>query len=315
MPMKPEIVVTGNISAPGTMAALEDAFTAHHLWKADDETRFLAPIAARIEGMAVGGHRPIDAALMDRLPKLKLIANFGVGVDSIDLAAAKSRGIAVTNTPDVLTEEVADLAIALLIDAARGISASDRYLRAGKWRGGDFPLQHGIRGKSMGILGLGRIGTAIAEHGAHFGMTVRWTGRRAKAGVPWTFVPSLVELARLSDFLVVACPGGAETFHLVTSEVLAALGREGTLVNIGRGSVVDEAALVDALKSGALGGAALDVFEHEPDVPEPLLAMANVVLVPHIGSATVETRAAMGQLMVDNLLAHFAGKPLLTRVV
>jgi hydroxypyruvate reductase len=313
--MKPDVVVTGNISAPGTMETLEREFTTHHLWKEQDEASFLAAIAPRIEGMAVGGHRPIDGKLMDALPKLKLIANFGVGVDSIDLAAAKARGIAVTNTPDVLTDEVADLAIALVIDAARGISASDRFVRAGQWLKGNFPLQHGVRGKTMGILGLGRIGAAIARHGEHFGMTVLWNGRRPKPEAPWPYVASLVELARQSDFLVVACPGGAETYHLVTAEVLAALGPKGTLVNIGRGSVVDEPALVDALKRGVLGRAALDVFEHEPKVPPALLDMENVVLVPHNGSATVETRAAMGQLMVDNLLAHFAGKALLTRVV
>ncbi|HZS83222.1 MAG TPA: 2-hydroxyacid dehydrogenase [Stellaceae bacterium] len=313
--MKPDIVVTAHISAPGTMPTLEREFTAHHLWRATDEKSFLAALADRVEGMAVGGHRPIDAALMDALPKLKVIANFGVGVDSIDLAAAQARGIAVTNTPDVLTDEVADLAIALVLDAARGMSAGDRFIRAGKWTKGGMALQRGIRGKTLGILGLGRIGSAIAAHGEHFGMRVLWTGPRPKPAARWTYVADLVELAREADVLVVACPGGAATRRLVTAEVLAALGPEGMLVNIGRGSVVDEPALVDALKGGILGRAALDVFEDEPKVPEALLAMENVVLTPHIGSATIETRAAMGQLMIDNLLAYYAGKPLLTRVV
>jgi lactate dehydrogenase-like 2-hydroxyacid dehydrogenase len=297
------------------METLERDFVPHHLWQATDEASFLSALAGKVEGMAVGGHRPIDGKLMDALPKLKIIANFGVGVDSIDLAAAKARGIAVTNTPDVLTDEVADLAMALMLDAARGLSMGDRFVRAGKWLKGGMPLQHCVRGKTLGILGLGRIGSAIARHGEHFGMHILWTGRNAKPQAPWPFVPSLVELARQSDFLVIATPGGGETFHLVNAEVLAALGAKGTLINIGRGSVVDEAALVDALKSGALGHAALDVFEREPNVPNALLAMENVVLLPHIGSATLETRAAMGQLMVDNLLAHFAGRPLLTRVV
>jgi lactate dehydrogenase-like 2-hydroxyacid dehydrogenase len=313
--MKPDVVVTGNIAAPGAIPALERHFTAHLLWQAENETRFLAGLAERVEGIAAGGHRRVDGALMDALPRLKIIANFGVGVDAIDLAAAKARGIAVTNTPDVLTLEVADLAMALILDVSRGLSAGDRFVRAGKWPKGGFALQRGVRGKTLGILGLGRIGAAIAAHGEQFGMRVLWTGRRPRPDIAWPQVASPVELAQQSDVLVVACPGGAETFHLVNAEVLAALGPEGMLVNIGRGSVVDEAALVEALAERRLGRAALDVFENEPRVPPALLTMENVVLTPHIGSATIETRAAMAQLMIDNLLAHYSGQPLLTRVV
>jgi lactate dehydrogenase-like 2-hydroxyacid dehydrogenase len=312
--MKPEIALVTGLP-PVTVAALEAAFTVHKVHEASDPKAFLAGIADRVRGIATSGGKGADAALMDALPKTEIIGGFGVGYDSIDIAAAKARGIRVTNTPDVLTDDVADLALVLLLDAARMVSASDRFVRAGRWLKGNYPLGRAVAGKTMGIIGLGRIGKAIARRGEACGMKIAYHGRSRQSDVDYPYYATPVELAKASDFLVIASPGGKETYRLVNAEVLAALGKEGTLVNIARGTVVDEPALVEALKNGTLGAAALDVFEDEPNVPTELFAMDNVVLLPHQGSATVETRRAMGQLMVDNLIAHFAGKPLLTPVV
>ncbi|HET7527945.1 MAG TPA: 2-hydroxyacid dehydrogenase, partial [Burkholderiaceae bacterium] len=230
-----------------------------------------------------------------------------VGVDKIDLDAAAKRGIPVGNTPDVLNDCVADLAIGLMIDVARGIGASERYLRAGQWpTKGPYPLQRKMSGKKLGIVGLGRIGHAIARRALAFDMDIRYHNRRPVTDTSIAHEPSLVELARWCDFLVIIVPGGAATQHLVNDAVLDALGTKGYLINVARGSVVDEAALVRALKDKRIAGAALDVFEHEPQVPDELVALDNVVLVPHIGSATVETRAAMAQRVFDNLKSYFA---------
>jgi len=244
---------------------------------------------------------------------LRLIACFGVGVDAIDLAAARERGIAVTNTPDVLTDDVADLAIGLMLATMRGISAADRYVRAGLWLRGPMGVQTKVSGKALGIVGMGRIGQAIAKRAAAFGMPIAWTGPRAK-DLPWRYEPDLIALARSVGVLIAACPGGAATRGLISRAVLEALGPEGVFVNIARGSVVDEAALVDLLTAGQLGGAGLDVFVDEPNVPEALFALDNVVLQPHQASATRETRFAMGQLVVDNVAAFVAGRPLITPV-
>jgi hydroxypyruvate reductase len=238
-----------------------------------------------------------------------------VGYDGIDVAAAKRRGITVTNTPDVLNDCVADLAMGLTIAAARRLSEGDRYVRAGKWLKGPMPLATRVSGKRLGIVGFGRIGQTIAKRASGFEMQIAYHSRRPVADAPFKHYPSLVELAKSSDFLVVITPGGKETFHLINEEVMRALGPKGILVNVARGSVVDEKALVKVLQEGALGGAGLDVFEDEPKVPEALFAMDNVVLAPHVGSATHETRTAMGNLCVDNLVLHFGGKPVLTRVV
>jgi lactate dehydrogenase-like 2-hydroxyacid dehydrogenase len=256
----------------------------------------------------------VDAALIERLPKLEIIACCGVGYDGIDVAAAKRRNVVVTNTPDVLNDCVADLGVGLLIAAARGIATGDRFVRAGKWLSGNLPLQAKVSGKRLGIVGMGRIGRVIAKRVAGFDMQVAYHARHKVPEVPFRYYEKLVDLARDSDFLLAIVPGGKASLHLVNEEVLRALGPKGILVNIARGSVVDEQALVRCLQEGALGGAALDVFEDEPKVPEALWKMDNVVLVPHIGSATRETRAAMGNLTIDNLVAHFSGRPVLTPV-
>lgn len=254
-----------------------------------------------------------DAAQMARLPALRAICSLGVGVDAIDLDAAAARSIVVSNTPDVLTDCVADLAMGLLIAVTRGIASGDRHVRRGDWeRSGPPGPATRVSGKRLALLGMGRIAQAIARRAAGFGMDIRYHSRTAKAGLPWRHEASLPELADWADFLVVACAGGPATRHLVSAEVLRRLGDRGFLVNIARGSVVDEQALVAALSQGQLAGAGLDVFADEPRVPAELLGMDNVVLLPHVGSATVETRRAMGQLLLDNLQGFLAHGRLVT---
>ncbi len=295
---------------------LEEGFTTHAYFDAAHKTEFLADRADLIRGIATMGEVTLGADLMDRLPRLEIISCFGVGYDSIDIDAAKERGIIITNTPGVLTDDVADLAIALMISVARRLMVAERYLRAGEWaRRGAMALATSCSGKNAGVLGLGRIGTAIARRCEAMGLTVAYHNRRPRSDVGYSYVGDPVALAGQSAFLIVACPGGPETENLVDARVLQALGPEGYLVNVSRGSVVDEAALVKALADGTIKGAGLDVFADEPNVPVELTEMDNVVLVPHVGSATSETREAMADLMVDNLVAHFSGQPIPTRVV
>lgn len=310
---KQDVVIVTPVYGP-TMEDLDRHFTLHRLWEAKDRGAFCAPLATSVRAIVSSGHAGADAAMMDALPKTEIIACFGVGYDAIDIAAAKTRKIAVTNTPDVLTDDVADLALGLLIDVARRISRGDRFVRAGGWLKGGLEFGTSLKDKKVGIVGLGRIGRATAKRAEAFGLEVLYHGRRQQAGVSYPFYTDLVQLARDSDFLVLTLPGGPETKGMVSAEVLDALGSEGMLVNVARGSIVDEKALARALQTGKLGGAALDVFADEPRVPPELLTMDNVVLQPHVGSATHDTRAAMGKLVVDNLLAHFAGQPLVTRV-
>jgi lactate dehydrogenase-like 2-hydroxyacid dehydrogenase len=274
-----------------------------------------AELKGRIRGIATEANRGVNRALIAALPKLEVISVFGVGTDNVDIAAAHERKIPVTNTPDILTDEVADLAIGLMLASARQILFADRYVRDGSWASkGPIPLGRSVKGKTMGVVGLGGIGRAIADRGAAFRMRVIYNGPHRKTDAPYEYVADIVELARQSDYLMVACKGGPETRHLVSAAVIEALGPKGTLINVARGSVVDEPALVAALTAGRLGHAALDVFESEP-VPSPdLLTLPNVIVQPHHGSATLETRTAIGQLMIDNLSAHFAGRPLLTPV-
>jgi len=312
--MKPEILLACSLYE-GTMKQLDEAYTVHRLWQAKDQAGLLRDVRDRVRAISTMGAVGAKAELMDALPKTEIIACFGVGVDAIDLKAAKERGIAVTNTPDVLTDCVADLGMVLLLSAARQIPQADRFVREGKWLKGSYPLCQHVGGKTLGIVGLGRIGQAVARRAEAFGLKVVYYGRRKNPDVAYPFYSDLKKMAADVDYMMLIVPGGPETKHLVNAEVLQALGPEGTLINIARGSVVDEKALVQALKDGTLGAAALDVFEAEPKVPEELIAMPNVVLQPHQGSATHEIRAAMGQLVVDNLRAHFEGKPLLTRVV
>ncbi|HEY5292452.1 MAG TPA: 2-hydroxyacid dehydrogenase [Burkholderiales bacterium] len=299
---------------PASLEAMEREFTVHRLWQSNDKPALLAQLRDRIRGIQSFGVYGVDAKLIDALPRLEIVANVGVGVDAIDLDAARRRGVIVTNTPDVLNECVADLAMGLTVASLRRISLGDRYVRAGSWLKGAMPYGHKVGGKTMGILGYGRIGKAIAKRAEAFGMRIVYHGRKPQAGVAHKYYASLTEMARDCDVLMVICPGGAETHHIVNAEVLKALGPEGTLINVARGSVVDEPALVKALADGSLGAAALDVFESEPKVPQALLGMDQVVLQPHVGSSTHETREAMGDLAVDNLRAHFSGKPILTPV-
>ncbi|WP_112324116.1 2-hydroxyacid dehydrogenase [Oceanibium sediminis] len=273
-------------------------------------------VAAKLRAVAFKGHSRFGAAEMDALPNLGLIANFGVGYDAIDVAAASARGIKVTNTPDVLTDDVADLALGMALGLFRQIPRADAWVRSGDWAAkGDFPLQRKFSGKRVGILGLGRIGRAIAERMTAFDMQISYWSRAPKdTPAGWTHVATPEALAAEVDILVVALSGGPETAGLASAEVIAALGPKGVLVNISRGSTVDEAALLDALESGALGGAALDVFASEPDADPRFAALDNVLLQPHQASATVETRQEMGKLQRANLAAFFAGTSLLTPV-
>jgi lactate dehydrogenase-like 2-hydroxyacid dehydrogenase len=309
-----EILSVGPFYSP-SFESMERDFTVHKLWQAKDRDALIADFSGRIRGIQTNGGVGADAKLMDVLPKLEIISCFGVGVDAVDLDAAKQRGIIVTNTPDVLNECVADLAMGLTVATLRRISLGDRFVRSGGWLKGALPLAHKVGGKTMGILGYGRIGKAIAKRAEAFGMRIAYHGRTPQAGVAHKYYANLTEMARDCDVLLAICPGGAATRHIVNAEVLKALGPDGTLINVARGSVVDEQALVRALADGSLGAAGLDVFESEPKVPEALLGMDQVVLQPHVGSGTHHTRKAMGDLTVDNLRAHFAGKPALTPVV
>lgn len=309
--MKPQVLQVAAIYGP-SQARLEADYPVHRLWQAADRDALVREVAPQVEVVVTTGGAGAARSLIEQLPRLRLIACFGVGVDAIDLAAARERGIAVTNTPDVLTDDVADLAIGLMLAALRGIAAADRYVRAGLWLHAHMPLQTRLTGKRLGIVGMGRIGQAIAKRAVGFDLSIAWHGPRAK-DLPWRYEPDLLTLARNVDVLIAACPGGAATRGLISRAVLEALG-PGVFVNIARGSVVDEAALVDLLVSRRLGGAALDVFADEPRVPEALFALEHVVLQPHQASATRETRAAMGQLVLDNVAAHAAGRPLITPV-
>jgi hydroxypyruvate reductase len=313
VPAKQEIVITAPMYPP-TLTALDADFVTHRLWEAKDRAAFLAPLRDRVTAICTMGETGADAALMDALPKAKIIASNSVGVDAIDLAAAKARGIAVTNTPAVLTDCVADLGMALTLAVARRVVEADRYVRSGQWPKGALGFGTKLGGKTMGIVGMGRIGQALAQRAAAFGMNVVYHSRHKKPDVTYRYYDELEAMAKASNFLVAIIPGGAATRHLIDARILAALGSTGYLINIARGSVVDEAALVTALQDGVIAGAGLDVFADEPRAPEALFTMDNVVLQPHQASATHETRTAMGQLMIDNMKAHFAGKPLLTPV-
>jgi lactate dehydrogenase-like 2-hydroxyacid dehydrogenase len=300
---------------PIVIETLEKACTVHRLWEHDDSAAFLREVGPRIRGVATSGsYGRTDAALFDRLPKLEIVASMGVGYDNVDAAEAARRGIVVTNTPDVLNDEVADLTIGLLLATLRQIPQSERYLRAGHWVKEHFPLSPTLRERRIGIIGLGRIGKAIAKRLEGFGVGIAYHGRAPQQGVPYAYHPTAAGLAAESDVLIVITPGGAGTKHLVDAEVLKALGPEGVLINVARGSVVDQQALIEALRSGTILSAGLDVYEDEPNVPQELIAMDHVVLLPHIGSASVHTRNAMGKLVADNLVSWVQGKGPLTPV-
>jgi hydroxypyruvate reductase len=298
---------------PFLMDALHGEYTVHDRIHVSDPAAF-AVVAPRIRAIVANGEAKVPRELIAQLPALEVISVFGVGYDGVDVAAAHARGIPVTNTPDVLNDDVADLALGLLLSVARRIPQADRFVRDGEWAQGPIALARKVTGARIGIVGIGRIGQAIAHRALAFGMEVAYTARSPRAGVPYTYHPDAVALAASVDFLVVITPGGDATRGMINAKVLQALGPQGYLVNVARGSVVDQPALVAALQDGVIAGAALDVFIDEPNVPVELRAMPNVVLTPHMGSGTRETREAMARLTFDNLRAHFAGQPLLTPV-
>jgi len=312
--MKPELIITARGHA-GTMATLQSDFNSHLLSEAPDRDAFLRQHAPTVRAMATFGPMPVDGKLMDALPKLEIISNFGVGVDAINLDDAKKRKIIVTNTPDVLNDCVADTALALVLNTVRKFPQSEIYLRGGNWASrGPYPLATSIGGKTLGILGLGRIGEAIAKRALACGMKIRYHNRKRK-DVAYPYDPDPVALAKNSDVLIIVMPASAETNRLVGAKVLDALGPDGYLVNIARGSIVDEPVLLRYLQEKKIAGAGLDVFADEPRVPPEFFTLDNAVLFPHVGSATAETRKAMGDLQIENLRLHFAGKPVKTRVV
>jgi lactate dehydrogenase-like 2-hydroxyacid dehydrogenase len=302
---------------PIVFDSLSKSFTVHKLWEAVDQEALIANIKDRVRGMATGYRSPypIDGDFISRFPKVEIISHMGVGYDIVDAKWANQHGIIVTNTPDVLNDEVADLAMGLLLATVRQLPQAHNYLRAGKWLEKPYPLTATLRERTMGILGLGRIGKAIAKRAEAFGVKIAYHGRSKQPDVPCAYYPTLIELAVATDILMVIAPGGADTRHIVNKQVLEALGPNGILINVARGSLVDEDALVAALREGKLLSAGLDVFEDEPRVRQDLIDFEHIVLLPHVGSASEYTRNAMGQLVADNLAAWAAGKGPLTPVV
>ena len=292
---------------PALMKQLAAAYDLHDLMAENDPGAYLAEHGHKFTGIVTNAARGAGAAMIEAMPNLKVISSFGVGLDKIDLAAAASRGVAVGYTPDVLNDCVADTAFGLVIDVMRGFSAADRYVRRGEWAAArPLPLGRKVSGTRLGIVGFGRIGQTIAKRATGFDMEVRYHTRRPVGNVAWAHEPSLLELARWCDCLVVIVAGGAGTLHLIDANVLEALGKEGFLVNVARGTVIDEKALVKALSAGTIAGAGLDVFQDEPHVPRELFELDNVVLLPHVASATRETRQAMADLTAENLACFFA---------
>lgn len=285
-----------------------------HVLDANLSDAQLAEIAPSIKAFAAKGETVVSRDLISRLPALEIISVFGVGYDGVDVAAARERNIPVTNTPDVLTDDVADLAIALMLSAARQVAAADKFVRAGNWSKGPFQLTTKVTGAKVGIVGLGRIGKAIARRAAGFDMEISYHNRSRQSDVSYPYFADLNALAAEVDFLIVATPGSASTKNLINADVLKALGPKGFFISVARGSVTDQPALIAALQNGVIAGAGLDVFADEPNVPAELIAMSNVVLTPHMASGTVSTRTAMADLAFGNLSAHFAGQPLLTPV-
>jgi lactate dehydrogenase-like 2-hydroxyacid dehydrogenase len=292
----------------------EDNYDVLRLWEASDRDGFLRNHGASVRAVATRGDLGASADLMEKLPKLEIISVFGVGTDAVDLGTAQALNIKVTNTPDVLTDDVADIAIALLLAAARQVPQGDALVRSGAWSLGGLPLVTRVSGKRVGIAGMGRIGAAVAKRLAAFDCEISYYARSMKAELPYKFEPSLLALARDNEFLIVTLAGGEGTKNIINKQVLDALGADGILVNVSRGSTVDEAALLDALEARFIKSAGLDVFLNEPNINPRFFTLSNVALQPHHASGTVETRKAMGKLVRDNLAAHFAGQPLLTPV-
>ncbi|MEZ0172189.1 2-hydroxyacid dehydrogenase [Microvirga sp. TS319] len=311
---KADILMTAPMM-PVVIDALDRAFNLHRLWEHENRENYLSEIGPRIRGVATSTlYGRMDATLFERLPNLEIVASFGVGYDNVDVAEAARREVIVTNTPDVLNDEVADLTLGLLLAALRKIPQADRYLRDGRWLTAPFPLSNTLRERKVGIVGLGRIGKAIAKRLEGFGVSIAYHGRTRQEDVAYAYHPTLLGMAEACDVLIVITPGGTATKHLINADVLKALGSHGVLINVARGSVVDEQALIEALKSGTILTAGLDVYDDEPRVPQELIDMEHVVLLPHIASGSVHTRNAMGQLVADNLISWFDGKGPLTPV-
>jgi hydroxypyruvate reductase len=310
--MPVDILITAPLP-PFLYEPLKAAYRCHDYHQTADKQALLAAQGAAIRGLVQGGGTATATKLLDALPKLEIISVFGVGYDGVPTAHCRQRGIKVTNTPDVLTDDVADVALALVLMTGRGFVRLNRFVHAGKWEKGSPELTTKLSGRKVGILGLGRIGKAIAERVAAMGMKVAYTGRKPQ-DVGYEYFADLKALAAAVDFLIVACPGGESTRNIVNADVLAALGKKGTLINIARGSIVDEPALVAALQAGTIKAAGLDVFADEPHIPAAMMTMDNVVLLPHVGSATRETRQAMGDLCKANLDAWFADRRVLTLI-
>lgn len=302
---RPEILITAPV-LPSIVDAVTDSFVLHRLWEQDEAEAFLEAAGPRIQGIATTTFAgPVDGRLFDRLPNLEIVASFGVGYDNVDTVAAAERGIVVTNTPGVLDDEVADFTVGLVMATLRQIPQADRFVREGRWLQSSFPLSPTLRGRRVGIVGLGKIGAAVARRLEAFDVPIAYHTRSQQRDVSLDYHPTVIALAEASDLLIVVVPGGAATKHLIDSDVLAALGRDGVLINVSRGSVVDERALIVALQSGTILAAGLDVYEDEPRVPHELINMPQTVLLPHIGSGSAQTRAAMGRLVVDNLTSWF----------
>ena len=311
--MPPKILLAPNMQ-PEVQATVRPHYTLFDLTGHATPGEVPGLDATEIQGVVTRGESIFGADLMDALPNLEIISNFGVGYDGIDALAAKARGVMLTHTPDILTDETANTALVLALDVTRRISESDRFVRAGKWPGGEMPLATSIIDKTAGILGFGRIGQALARRLEASGMRIAYSDLNPAEGVDYPYHPDPVGLAAACDLLFVCCIGGAPTRNLVNAEVLTALGPAGYLINAARGSIVDEGALVAALEKGTIAGAGIDVFADEPNVPPALMAMDNVVLLPHVGSSTIETRQRMADLTLANLDRHFAGQPVLTPV-
>lgn len=312
--MKPDVLVLYP-TRPAQMQALAAAYTLHRYDLAADKAALLADVGQNVQAIVTNGHASLDRALISALPALKVVACASAGYETIDVAALTERGIKLTNTSDALYDDVADTALMLTLAARRNLIRGHDYVRSGDWaKNGMFPLQSAVRGKRLGIVGMGRIGQAIIARAQAVGLDIAYFSRTPKTDVALPFQPDLLALAAWADILIVIVAGGAGTKGLISDAVIRALGPQGTLVNVARGSVVDEAALITALTDGGLGSAALDVFATEPDANPALTHLPNVTLYPHHASGTEETRAAMAQLVVDNLAAHFAGRPLLTAV-
>lgn len=313
---KPEILLMGPYP-DWDLVELEDRYVVRKIFEAEDRDAFVAQHADAIRAIATRGEIGASAALIEKLPRLEVISVYGVGYDAVDLDACRKRGVRVTNTPDVLTNDVADLGIAMMLVQSRGMIGAERWVRDGSWMAnGLYPLKRRVWGRRAGVLGLGRIGFEVAKRLKGFDMEIAYSDVAAKPYAQgMTFIADPVELARHSDFLFVTLAASAATRHIVSKAVIEALGPEGMLINISRASNIDEDALLEALESGALGSAALDVFEKEPDLDPRFLALDNVLVQPHHASGTIETRKAMGKLVRDNLAAHFAGTPLLTPVI